>query len=120
MTTRSKIRPARGEVWSIRFDPTKGAEMGKTRPAAVVNPLSIGRLPLRLVVPITAWDPKYATVPWLVYMKPTRKNGLRKVSAADCFQVKSVSLMRFDSKLGDLNANDVEQISAAIALCVGV
>lgn len=102
----------------IRFDPVKGAEMGKTRPAVVVNPPSIGRLPLRIVVPVTGWEAKYATVPWLVHLKPSRRNGLTKDSAADCFQVKSVSLKRFVSKLGDLHANEIEEISAAIALCV--
>ena len=52
-------------------------------------------------------------------MKPNRRNGLDKESAADCFQVKSVSIARFVSKLGDLRANEIEEISAAIALCVG-
>lgn len=93
--------------------------MGKTRPAVVVNPPSVGRLPLRIVVPVTGWDAKYATVPWLVYLKPTNRNGLSKDSAADCFQVKSVSVERFVNRLGVVRADDIEEISAAIALCVG-
>jgi mRNA interferase MazF len=118
LTSPSTLDPVRGEVWTIRFDPVEGAEMGKTRPAVVVNPSSIGRLPLRIVVPVTGWEVKYATVPWLVHLKPSRRNGLSKDSAADCFQVKAVSLKRFVSKLGDLRANDIEEVSAAIALCV--
>jgi mRNA interferase MazF len=93
--------------------------MAKTRPAVVVNPPSIGRLPLRIVVPVTGWDPRYATVPWLIHLKPTQKNGLSKESAADCFQVKSVSVRRFVDKIGHLRAAETEEISAAIALCVG-
>ena len=58
-------------------------------------------------------------MPWLVNLKPTKGNGLSKESAADCFQVKSVSLKRFVSKLGEVRADDIEEISAAIALCVG-
>lgn len=119
MTSPSRTNPVRGEVWSLRFDPVKGREMGKTRPAIVVNPASIGRLPLRIVVPVTGWSSKYATVPWLIHLKPTNRNGLSKESAADCFQVKSVSIERFVSKLGDVRADDIEEISAAIALCVG-
>ncbi len=103
----------------IRFDPTQGAEIGKTRPAVVVNPNSVGRLPLRIVVPVTGWKHQYAAVPWLVQIKPARTNGLRKASAADCFQVKSISLGRFASKMGVLRANEIEEIGAAIALCVG-
>jgi mRNA interferase MazF len=106
-------------VWWIRFDPVRGSEIGKTRPAVVVNPPSIGRLPLRIVVPITGWSPRYAAVPWLVHVKPTTRTGLTKDSAADCFQVKSVSVERFTDKIGVLRANDLEEISAAIAICVG-
>jgi len=93
--------------------------MGKTRPAVVVNPDSVGRLPLRIVVPLTEWRKKFATVPWLVLVKPRKRNGLGKESAADCFQVKSVSVSRFVTRLGALRASEIEEISAAIALCVG-
>lgn len=121
MTSPSTSNPApvRGEIWRIRFDPTQGAEIGKTRPAAVVNVPSVGRLPLRIVVPITGWDAKWATVPWLIYLKSTTRNGLDKDSAADCFQVKSLSLTRFVSRVGVLTADEVDQISAAVSICVG-
>lgn len=119
MTTPARPSPARGEVWMLRFDPVKGSEIGKTRPAVVVSPASVGRLPLRIVVPITAWNTKFAAVPWLIFIKPSKRNGLHKESAADCFQVKSVSLTRFVQKLGELRATDIDEISAGIALCVG-
>ena len=121
MTHRSRTDPAptRGEIWWIRFDPSEGAEIGKTRPAVVVNVPSVGRLPLRIVVPITDWQPKWSTVPWLVYLRANHRNGLKKDSAADCFQVKSVSLNRLESLIGRLNAEEVEQVSAGVALCVG-
>ncbi len=121
MTSPSKADPApnRGEVWWIRFDPSVGSEQRKTRPAVVMNVAAVGKLPLRIVVPITEWDPKWVTVPWLVHLKATARNGLTKDSAADCFQVKSVSLQRLESKMGVLMADEIEQIAAAVALCVG-
>ncbi len=121
MTSPSKTNPApnRGEVWWIQFDPSVGSEQRKTRPAVVMNVPAVGKLPLRIVVPITEWDPKWATVPWLVHLKATSRNGLTKDSAADCFQVKSVSLQRFGSKMGLLMADEIEQIAASVALCVG-
>jgi mRNA interferase MazF len=118
-STATDLRPSRGEVWLIRFDPIEGAEIDKTRPAVVVNLPSVGRLPLRIVVPLTSWQPKFATVPWLVHIKQSPRNGLHKESAADCYQVKSVSLKRFVTQLGDLRAEELEEVSAAIALCVG-
>lgn len=121
MTSPSKTEPVpnRGEIWWIRFDPSEGAEIGKTRPAVVVNVPSVGRLRLRIVVPITDWQPKWITVPWLVYLKKNQRNGLKKDSAADCFQVKSVSLNRFESWIGRLTEEEVEQISAGVSLCIG-
>lgn len=111
--------PLRGEIWWINFDPTVGAEIQKVRTAVVVSLDSIGKLPLRIVVPITGWDDRYASNPWLVHISKSSINKLTKESAADCFQVKSVSLNRFSSKLGSLSSAELEEICAAIQLCIG-
>jgi len=112
--------PQRGEVWLVNFDPPTGAEIAKTRPAVVISDDAIGKLPLRIVVPITAWDPRYTTYPWMVRLRASKGNGLAKESAADAFQVKSVSETRFSKRVGVLPADEVEEVAAAIALCVGV
>ncbi len=57
------INPARGEIWLVNFNPQIGAEIEKLRPAVVVSINAIGRLPLRIVVPITAWSPVYVHSP---------------------------------------------------------
>jgi mRNA interferase MazF len=41
------------EIWLINLDPTIGSEMRKTRPALIVNDDALGRLPLKIIVPIT-------------------------------------------------------------------
>ena len=89
------ISPQRGEVWLVCFDPTVGAEIQKTRRAVVVSVNSVGKLPLKIVVPVTGWDAKYETMPWIVRIPKTDSNRLSKESAADCYQIKSVSLKRF-------------------------
>ena len=111
--------PARGEVWWIAFNPSVGSELRKVRPAVVLNIAAVGKLPLRIVVPITEWDPKWAGVPWILPLLPSARNGLAKDSAADCFQVKSLSLERFQSKMGSLEPIEVEEVAAGVALCVG-
>src|SRR5476651_1968937 len=95
-----KLSPTRGEVWSINFDPSIGSETKKIRPAVVVNDPNIGRLPIRMVVPITEWDPRYAIHPWFVYLPATSANGLIKNSGADAFSTKSISVQRFIRRLG--------------------
>lgn len=111
--------PQRGEVWSVRFDPAVGAEIQKLRPAVVISVIEVGCLPLRLVVPLTDWKPPYANFPWFVRLAPTRTNGLSKESGADAYQVKSVSDLRFVSKLDSLTATEMDGIAAAVALCIG-
>lgn len=111
--------PSRGDVWNVRFDPSEGDEQQKIRPAVVVSVPSVGRLQLRIVVPITDWKPRYARFPWFVLVAATPHNGLVKDSGADAFQTKSVSLLRFQRKRGSLTAAQMDEIAAAIALCVG-
>jgi mRNA interferase MazF len=93
--------------------------MRKLRPAVVVNLDSIGRLPLRIVVPLTDWQSTFAALPWIVPVAANAATGLTKDSGADAFQVKSVSENRFVQRIGNVAIDQVDEIAAAIALCVG-
>jgi mRNA interferase MazF len=103
----------------VDFDPSVGAEIQKIRPALVISVDSIGRLPLRMVVPLTDWKPLYANFPWFVGIPADNSNGLSKDSGADAFQTKSVSLARFVRPLGMVTATQLDEVPSAIALCVG-
>jgi mRNA interferase MazF len=111
--------PTRGEVWRVRFDPAEGDEIRKVRTAVVISENDIGRLRLKIVVPITGWKAPYAGHTWFVRLKPSGTNGLTKESGADAFQVKSVSENRFLARLGELTPLEVDDIAKAIGVCVG-
>jgi len=115
----STIRPRRGEIWIVSFDPTLGAEIKKERPAVVVDVPEVGKLPLHIVVPVTEWNAGYAALPWHTKLKSSLLNGLSKDSSADSFQVKSVSVIRFKNRIGEVSSEELENIIAGIALCVG-
>lgn len=110
---------SRGDIWEVRFDPSEGDEIRKIRPAVVLTAQGMGRMQLHIVVPVTAWQPQFAGYFWMVHLLPTPANGLSKESAADTFQVKSISLTRFQRKLGVVTDDELDEIAAAIALCVG-
>ncbi len=112
--------PKRGEVWLVEFQPSRGAEISKTRPAVVMSLDSVGILPLRLVVPFTSWQPQFVGAPWLIPILPTPTNGLTNQSAADAFQTSSFSTERFLRRFGVLDAAEVEDIAKAISASVGV
>lgn len=117
---KATLNPKRGEVWNVKFDPAVGAEIQKVRPAVVISDPAIGRLPLRIIVPITEWKPAYQNYPWLVNLQPTASNGLAKESGADAFQVKSVSVNRFIQCRGILLDAELDEIACAIAICVDI
>jgi mRNA interferase MazF len=110
----------RGEVWLINLDPTIGSEIRKTRPAVIVNDDTIGILPLRVIVPITAWQERYAIAPWMVRLDPDAENGLDKPSAADAFQVRSVSQTRLVRQLGKVSAQALQSITRALAIVLAM
>jgi mRNA interferase MazF len=102
------------EVWLIDLDPTKGAEIQKKRPAIIVNNDALGKLPLKVIVPITDWKDHYETAPWFVKISPDQTNGLAKQSAVDCFQVRSLSQDRFIKKIGTIDGQTSEGIKEAL------
>jgi mRNA interferase MazF len=108
----------RGEVWLVDFNPTKGTEIQKIRPAAVVSSDVIGRLPLKIVAPITEWDKRYQGNIWHIKIINDKTNGLVKPSAIDTLQIRSVDESRFNKKLGMVSSTTMEEIVAAIAAII--
>lgn len=109
----------RGEIWRVDLDPVIGSETGKARPAVVISDEQLGRLPVRIVVPITGWSENYRRQPWMTELVPG-EGGLTKHSAADALQIRTVSIQRFGDKLGTLDAVLVDEIASCIGLCVRV
>jgi mRNA interferase MazF len=108
------IKPQRGEIWLVNLDPTIGAEIKKTRPVVIVSSNTLGKLPLKLVVPITDWKDSFINNLWHVKINPNSNNGLTKKSVADALQTRSIDLTRFIQKLGNLSPKKLHQINTAI------
>lgn len=104
-----------GEVWLVEFFPQVGSEIAKLRPAIVVSHDEIGRLPLKTIVPITDWKSNYIHYPWMLQINPNSTNGLSKISAIDCFQIKNFSNERFVEKVGAIDESMVEKVHETIA-----
>jgi mRNA interferase MazF len=102
------------EIWLIDLDPTKGAEIQKIRPAIIINDDILGKLPLKIVVPITDWKEKFNLAPWMVKIEPSDTNGLNKISTADCFQVRSLSQERLIKKIGTIDSEILFEIKDAL------
>ena len=110
--------PGRGEIWSVNLDPTLGEEMGKTRPVVVVSGDTMGKLNLRVVVPLTGWQPGFRVLPWMTAIPAGSLTGLQKDSSADGFQVSSLSLLRFKGRVGEVTEAQLKAIVESVALVI--
>jgi mRNA interferase MazF len=110
--------PARGEVWRVEFDPVKGDEIRKNRPAIVISTDAFSPLRTKIVVPLTTWQDKFTNAQWMVKIDADVNNGLEHNSAADALQIRCVSYERFVSKLGAIPAIVLDEITAAIAIVI--
>ena len=118
LSSTSPQTPERGDVWLVGFDPTIGAEIRKTRPAVVVSSDAVGRLPVKLVAPVTDWKTYYAANLWHVRVDPDRHNGLTKPSAIDTLQIRGMDQQRFVRKLGKVSSTTLEEIVLSIAAVI--
>lgn len=110
----ASINPRRGEIWQVELDPGRGSELQKTRPCVVISYDGIRRLPVRLVVPVTQWQPTFVNQPWKARLAPDANNGLTKESAADTIQTRCVDVERFADYIGELSDADMLAVQEAL------
>ena len=114
MSNTNPIKPCRGEVWDVNFDPTVRSEIQNICPAVVISSDSIGALPIKWVLPIIIWKDQFLGNIWHIQIKPNDTNGLTKVSAVDALQIRGMDVKRFISRRGRLNATLIDEITAMI------
>ena len=117
------IKPSdvkRGDIWRINLEPTVGTEIKKSRPCVIVNSNSVGKLPIKLVAPITGWNTKFDNSVWHIKIKPDTNNNLTKESAVDALQLRGVDIQRFyeNQRVGYLSQDTMEEITTAIAAVI--
>jgi mRNA interferase MazF len=110
--------PNRGEVWWVKPGKTKGAELQKKRPYVVISADAMGDVPVKIVVPLRTWQDRFRDSLWLVPIAATQANGLKRDVAADVMQTKSFDTGKFEDKQGRLSANELKEITAALAIVV--
>ena len=99
--------PRRDEVWLISLDPTRGAEMQKTRPCVVVSPDEMNRhLRTLIVAPMTTTERRYPSRVALTF------RGQHGEVALD--QLRAVDRQRMMKKLGKISPGASETVSSAL------
>ena len=112
--------PRRGEIYLVSFDPARGHEIKKTRPAVIIqNDLGNRYSPVTIVAAITS---KVSAVPYPVevVVSPTKGNGLTTQSAVELSQIRSIDRERLVKRLGILDAATMRRVDQALGMSVGL
>lgn len=112
--TINKVLPKKGEIWLVNLEPTLGVEIKKIRPVVVINSDAIGKLPLKLIAPITDWKNYFSQNLWHVQIIPNSSNNLTKISAVDTLQLRGIDVQRFIKKIGFICAEEMQNITLSI------
>lgn len=112
--------PKKGEIWLVNLEPTLGVEIKKIRPVVVINSDAIGKLPLKLIAPITDWKSHFNQNPWHVQIIPNSTNNLTKISAVDTIQLRGVDIQRFQKKIGVIYEEEMQKIAMSIITVIDI
>ena len=107
----------RGEIWRVRFDPIEGSEVGKTRPALVLqNDIGNRYAATTIVAAVTA---RVKRLPTLVKIEPSETNGLRAPCAINLSHLRTISRRRLVARLGRIEEHYFPEVERAALISLG-
>ena len=113
-------KPARGDVFSARLDPTEGSEQAGTRPVVVVSRDSINaNSPVVVVVPLTDATNIRRTYPSHTFLAKG-SGGLKMDSVAKAEQIRAIQSSRFVGHYGRLDRDAMARIDEAIKITLAL
>ena len=112
--------PRRGEIYLVEFDPVRGREISKTRPALIIqNNIGNKHSSITIVAAITSKLPA-SPYPVEVVVVPSNGNGLTDVSAIKLSQIRSVDRQRLVKRVGVVDAATMWKVDEAIKISLGL
>ena len=108
------IAPKRGDIWYVDLDPVRGHEQGQTRPALIVSAdiFNAGPAELIIVVPLTTTD---RGIPTHIQIGPP-EGGLTHRSYAKAEDIRSISTLRLQNRLGRIDDQTLRQVEDALVI----
>ncbi len=102
------------EIRWVDLEPTRGAETQKKRPCVIISADLINHQSRTVIVaPLL---PNHKTWPFVVNLKPTKRNGLDKPRHINLKQMRAVDVSRISNREGTLEASTLPAIETALRL----
>ena len=112
--------PQRGEIYLVAFDPARGHEIQKTRPALIIQNNVGNRYGSVTIVAAITSNISRVPFPVEVVVQPTKTNGLAVESTIKLGQIRSVDRGRLQKRLGLLDSAAMHQVDEAIKISLGL
>ncbi len=109
----------RGDILLINFEPVKGSEQGRIRPAVVIQNDILNKFsPLTIVAPITSkiYEKEYPTN---VFIKK-EESKLNNDSTILLNQIRTIDKRRIAKRLGSLSIFLMNKVDLAIKICLSL
>lgn len=110
--------PARGDVWMVDLNPTRGHEQAGIRPGLVISVDEFNHGPAGLVVmlPITT---KTKGIPFHVRIDPP-EGGLKLKCFIKCEEVRSIAKERLSRYLGRISINSMVEVEDRLRILLNL
>jgi mRNA interferase MazF len=108
--TRAAVSVQRGSVWWVDLDPTRAAEIRKTRPVVVLSADGLNRARRTVMVVPLSTGP--APHPPIVVATPSAGDG----SVAVCDQLRAVDKARLARMAGMLSREDLRAVEEGVRI----
>lgn len=111
--------PRRGDVYLVSFDPTRRAEIKKTRPALILqNDIANRHSPITIVAAMTSQfeEPRYPTE----VLVHSPEGGLTVNSVVLLNQLRSIDTQRLARRLGKLTPKTMNRVDRALLISLGL
>ena len=118
MAARKQLTPKRGEIYLTKFDPAKGVEIKKTRPALILqNDISNSHSPLTIVAGISSQFGE-SLYPTEVFIKSPE--GVKTDCVVLLNQLRSIDKRRLGHYIGKLSPATMELVNEALKISLGL
>lgn len=118
MTVQTRSQILRGDIFSVDFEPIRGAEQGKVRPALVIqNDIGNRYSPTIIVAAITTGNYSRFDVNVVIHAP---EGGLANDSIVLLNQIRTIDRTRFGRHWGRVSPQTMAQVDEAIKISLGL